>query len=343
MNVYFPPILFFIFSLLFSYFLFPAVLFISRKKNIYTEINYRSSHLKRTPVLGGIVFYFSIVFSFFLYGYLTNNNSLFIILISLTILLLIGVKDDLLPSNAFIKLIYQTLSVIILILLSDFRIQIFDYWTSVIITLFFFLFIINSFNLIDGIDGLAALICFAFIGFSSLMSIFTGNSDLTFISFVLLGVLISYLRYNFSKKKKIFMGDTGSMILGFLIAYLFVYLLNSKENLCNVMSVKFQSTLIILLFYPICDTLRIFFYRILIKKVNPFKADKNHIHHRYISLGFKHWEVSLYIFLLTVSISLFNFFIVENFSLLTIFFFLFLFILLLFLPFKFFEHSKKYI
>lgn len=344
MNFFIAHFSFFLFSLLFSFFLFPIILLISKKKNIYTEINSRSSHLKQTPVLGGIVFYFAIIFSFFMYGYLSSdNNSIFVILISLTILLLIGVNDDLVPLKPMIKLIYQIISVLIIIFLSDFRFHIYDYWLSVAFTLFFFIFIINSFNLIDGVDGLSGLVAIAFFGFSYVISFITKSSDLAFISSVLVGVLISYLKYNFSKRNKIFMGDTGSLILGFMIAFLFIYMYNLKiDNVkSNIMNVKIQTSSIVLLFYPICDTIRIVFYRIFVINVNPFTADKNHIHHRYISLGFKHWEISVYIFFLTSSIVVFNFFTVENFSFARIVLLLSLFILLLIVPFKLFNISKK--
>jgi UDP-N-acetylmuramyl pentapeptide phosphotransferase/UDP-N-acetylglucosamine-1-phosphate transferase len=116
-----------------------------------------------------------------------------------------------------------------------------------------------------------------------------------------IGAMIPFLRLNFSKRKKIFMGDTGSMIIGFLIAFCAVRFINSTE--LNPKSELFTSAPILALsiaFFPLLDTLRVFIIRLVVLKKSPFSPDQNHIHHRYLKLGLSHAQTTIFIVFLNL-------------------------------------------
>jgi UDP-N-acetylmuramyl pentapeptide phosphotransferase/UDP-N-acetylglucosamine-1-phosphate transferase len=155
----------------------------------------------------------------------------------------------------------------------------------VAVSLLVFVFIINAFNLIDGIDGLAgtvAILASTVFGFFFMLH---GNYFLMLVSFILVGALLAFLRYNFSEENKLFMGDSGSLFIGFLLIYQSVEFLNMDLGNTIWLALPHKSVLVLsILSFPILDTLRVFIIRISQKR-SPFSADKNHIHHRLMDLG----------------------------------------------------------
>jgi UDP-N-acetylmuramyl pentapeptide phosphotransferase/UDP-N-acetylglucosamine-1-phosphate transferase len=131
-----------------------------------------------------------------------------------------------------------------------------------------------------------------------------GNKSMFFLSISIVGALISFLIFNFSKKEKIFMGDTGSMVIGFLLAYQAINFMSVDFN-PNFMIQNTKSPIFILALFtfPLIDTARIFILRI-IKNKSPFTADKNHIHHVFLEYGLKHWKIAVLASLYTVTMVL---------------------------------------
>ena len=169
------------------------------------------------------------------------------------------------------------------------QIDVLPYWLSITFTLFVYVLIINAFNLIDGIDGLAGT--FALCACAVFVYVFVQANALSLatIAIALCGALIAFLRMNFSSKNKLFMGDTGSMIVGFLLAFFTISFISLTQSDSGSNYHRASPVLAFaIMFYPLMDTLRIFFIRIVIHKTSPFKADKNHIHHRFIEQGFSH-------------------------------------------------------
>src|SRR5690606_335761 len=156
-----------------------------------------------------------------------------------------------------------------------------------------FVFIINAFNLIDGIDGLAGMVAIlASISFG-LFFIKADQYLLAMISFSLIGTLVAFLRYNMGKK--LFMGDTGSMVIGFLLAFQAVTFLNLNQTLEVGSKIANPPILALsILLFPIIDTIRVFIVR-LMQNGHPFRADKNHIHHWLLKLGLTHVMATLLI------------------------------------------------
>jgi UDP-GlcNAc:undecaprenyl-phosphate GlcNAc-1-phosphate transferase len=200
------------------------------------------------------------------------------------------------------KFIGQLVAALLLIIFTDTRIQGFSglfeitlmpYWVSVLFTLFVYILIINAYNLIDGVDGLAGTLtlvaCTAFgIAFYRYEDV-----SMMVLAAAAVGTLVPFLYFNFSKRRKMFMGDTGSMILGFIIAVFAVRFIDVSESSTTSLYHKSAPILVMaFLFFPLLDTLRIFFIRLVIHKKSPFAADKNHIHHRFLSVGFSHMQTT---------------------------------------------------
>lgn len=273
------------------------------EKGINDEPCNRSSHLRPTPTAGGIYFYFSLVFSiFYLKVFYTFPHGTLLI-VCLSTLLLIGVLDDLISVKPRVKLFAQFVIAFLIMFLYQFHsfnlhgafnIFEFHYLLTYLFIVFFIIGYINAFNLIDGIDGLAGF--YAILAFSSLSIIFLLNAD--YFNFGLcmagIGALISFLRFNLSKTTKLFMGDTGSLVLGFLITYFCIDILYTARMPSSLIA---KSNVIFLLFsilfLPVFDTFRVMTIRLLEKR-NVFKADRNHIHHLLIDkYHFSHLKATL--------------------------------------------------
>ncbi len=216
-------------SFLISYIMIPKLIGVIRFKKLMDDPNVRSSHINKTPTLAGLVFFVSLIICLFFIRYFDTMDISFNITVGLTILLIIGLKDDLVVLSVKTKLISQLFAVTFILLNEDVYFNNFHGFLGIeeipfILTIglsyLSIIFIINAYNLIDGIDGLAAMLGILIF---SIFAILFYKIELNFyflLSIASIGFLVAFLRYNLSKSKKIFMGDTGSMIVGFLIGIL---------------------------------------------------------------------------------------------------------------------------
>lgn len=304
-------------SFIISFLMIPQVSLIVKKKNLMEVPNNRSSHIDITPTMGGIAFVPAICFSILLLDFFDTDKVSMSIAFGVMIMLFVGIKDDLFGVSPKIKILFQTLAVtFIFFVSSDIRITTFDnflfaseipFWVAYLFAVFTTIVIVNSYNLIDGINGLAAMV--GSVIFMSFSYIFYKSSDYFYsgLCIACIGSLIGFLRYNISRKKdkNIFMGDTGSMIMGFLISIFTLRFLslNSQELLdANVQpNLKFF-VLISVLIILFLDTTRVFIIRTL-KSGNPFKADRNHIHHIILDyIFYSHIKTSLFLSFLNLVI-----------------------------------------
>lgn len=301
----------FLFAFLITFFSIPTIIKISRRKNLMDEPGIRSSHLRKIPNLGGIAIFYSIGISASIFAYELFDLYKFLFA-SLIILLYIGVMDDIVVMRAYKKLVAQIVVSSLVVIGSDIRIRslfgvcgIYElgYTVSVIFSVITFIVLINAFNLIDGIDGLAggySVICSGLFGISY-YRLGEYNYPLVVLSVIIIGTVLAFLYYNLSnyRTNKIFMGDTGSMLLGFLLAFTsicFIDIFIDKE-LPNVPRYHLQSAPVIavaILILPIVDTLNVIVVRLCNKK-SPFDADKNHIHHKLLKLDLTHRRSTFYI------------------------------------------------
>lgn len=314
--------LFFIVAWGISYLSFPVIINVSKAKGLFAMPSDRSSHTTETPNLGGVGIFIGFVSAYTFFGSLFNTDNKYNIGGLLLILFFLGLKDDILILSAKTKLVVQCAVSLLLTLNSNITIHNFygifgiyeiDSIPAIALTTFVYVLIINSYNLIDGIDGLAGIIAICFFCFSSILFYNADVIPLIIVSLTLMGSLIAFLQYNFSKKMKIFMGDTGSMIVGFLLSFVLINLLNLKQLNFGLFSYPTNPVLFIaLLFYPLLDTARIFFVRLVIFKKSPFNADKNHIHHKLLSLGFKHYQISVLVGVVTLVLASFSILMVKQ-------------------------------
>ena len=294
-----------------TFFSIPTIVKISRRKNLMDEPGLRSSHLRKIPNLGGIAIFYSLAVCASIFAFELFDLYKFLFA-SLVILLYIGVMDDIVVMRAYKKLLAQIIVTALMVLGSDVRVRSFfgvfgiyelSYTVSVIFSMFTFIVLINAFNLIDGIDGLSggySVVCSALFGISY-FRLGEFNYPLVVLSAVIIGSVIGFLYYNLSpdRNNKVFMGDTGSMILGFLLAFTAICFIDIfiDKKLAEVPRYFLQSApavTVAILILPIVDTLNVIIIR-LIKGHSIFEADKNHIHHSLLELGLTHRRSSAYI------------------------------------------------
>jgi UDP-GlcNAc:undecaprenyl-phosphate GlcNAc-1-phosphate transferase len=283
----------------------PTILRVAHFKNLFDEPGKRRIHKQRVPNLGGLGIFIGFLFTYTLYIDWFDLRPIPFILPALLVIFSIGIKDDILITAPMMKLLGQILAAFIIVGFGDLRITDLhgffglqpDYFTSIAISILFVIFIVNGFNLIDGVDGLAGISgVLSTLGFSIWFFI---NDDIhvTILGAIVIGCLLAFLYYNvFSKDQKIFMGDTGSMVIGFILATMAIRFMETnasgvRDNL-NSQMISAPSVVVGILIIPIIDTLRVFFLR-LSRGNSPFVADKNHIHHRLLTLGFTHLQVAL--------------------------------------------------
>ncbi len=285
--------------MVFSIFLFVAFIvpFIKKIANHIGALdipNERKVHTHPMPRLGGLAIYFGFLLGYMLFG----EHSLIMnaILIGSFIIVLTGVVDDIKPLKASTKLIGQLAAALVVVFygnillknISAFGFYIDFSWLSYPLTIFFILGCINCMNLIDGLDGLAGGISAIYFLTIGIISTMMGSTGLDFVlSFVMFGATLGFLVHNFYPAS-IFMGDSGSMFLGFIISV--IALLGFK----NVT----MTSLIIPLFVlaiPILDTIFAIIRRFL-KGQSIAKPDKFHIHHQFLNRNFSQRATVLIIY-----------------------------------------------
>jgi UDP-GlcNAc:undecaprenyl-phosphate GlcNAc-1-phosphate transferase len=307
LNSFLTPVLFFFISLLLSYYYTFLLLKALKYRNIYATINPRSSHEKKVPTLGGMVFFAVAIMSIGLSFQFETKNMAWILIPSLTVIATIGFKDDLIGMKAWKKFLGQIFALGIMFFLLQFNFEEmqleFDFKNVFIASIWcklglfiFMLFFINAVNFIDGIDGLAGLYSLVVFGILSLVFLAQEQPSLMLICFTFMGILTAFLYFNTSQEKKIFMGDTGSLILGLTLISLIVMAYLLKTPLKQPFTPHSKVLLLVLLVsYPIYDALRMVVIR-LSKGKKFYAPDQNHIHHVLIRyFGWSHWKTSLFI------------------------------------------------
>jgi len=301
----------FLTSFIFAFFAFPIFIRVLEKYDILDSPGKRKIHKSHTPSVGGVPVFFGILATLIIWWPAEVLGQYKIFLSSLALMFLIGLRDDLIPLKATQKLVSQLIPVA-LIVVSGLAIIPSFYgllggWNfyliiSIPITMFTLIVMINSINLIDGSDGLAASLGLLIISFFAFWFYLNGETGLSILSITFIGAFLAFLFFNW-QPSKIFMGDTGALILGFTIAFLTISFMNSNYILEEGNPIKFTATIttsFCILFVPLFDTLRVFIIRIR-SGVSPFTADKNHVHHVLIRYGLDHAQVAILLVLVNAS------------------------------------------
>jgi len=289
-------------AFLISFITLPVIIKYFMQKSLFDVPDRRKIHRKLTPSMGGIAIFIGFLIATFIWMELEYWQQMRYVIASLFIIFLLGVRDDLVPFRASHKLYGQIIAIAIL-LFSNVRIEslygfmgIYEVplWLSYFLTAFTIVVITNSFNLIDGLDGLAGS-----IGMVALLSFgawfyFAGDNLFSLLCFAMAGSILAFLVFNW-EPSEIFMGDTGAMVIGMLLAVLVIRFMNVNEILPDSSPIKFSATIgaaASFVIIPLSDTLRIIILR-LSKGQSPFKPDKNHVHHSIMRLGFTHSRTTL--------------------------------------------------
>ena len=291
----------------------PLVIKLAIKKRLLGEYGEgRHVHKGYVPRLGGVAIYIGFLFSQ-LYFFISDFSSLdhpknyFLLLFGVLLLFVLGILDDLVDLKAHLKFYVQLLVAVILVWNADIRVESFHgvlgletlpIWFSYAFSILVITFFINAYNLIDGIDtlsssiGMFVLVCFG------LVFLYNGAYLETVLAFSVFGALLGFWFYN-KPPAKIFMGDSGTLSMGLLMAYFSIRVTDLPLDAEGTISPVFA---FVVLSYPAIDTLRVFTVRILNGK-SPFSPDRNHIHHLLLDMGYSHGKATRIIILITLLLS----------------------------------------
>ncbi|MDF9798340.1 UDP-N-acetylmuramyl pentapeptide phosphotransferase/UDP-N-acetylglucosamine-1-phosphate transferase/glycosyltransferase involved in cell wall biosynthesis [Catalinimonas alkaloidigena] len=288
----------------------PVVIKIAEIKHLMDQPNHRSSHVKPIPTLGGIAIFASILLSLTIWGGINELNHLQYVIGALTIIFFIGVKDDMLVISPKKKFIAQIIASMLIIHGLGIEVQSFygvlgvneiSPWFGVPFTILTFILITNAYNLIDGIDGLASSLGMFTACFFGSWFLSAGFINEAILAFSLVGGLAAFIKFNFSKNNKIFLGDTGSLIIGTLSATMIFQFLKLNGEVINTPYYLENGPIVVMgvIGVPLFDVIRLFILRI-IRGQSPFSPDRNHIHHLLIDLNFSHRNATIIIGILNV-------------------------------------------
>jgi len=288
----------------------PVVIKVARIKHLVDDPkDDRKIHSRSVPTVGGIAIFAAFLFtaSFFadtgLLKSLIPNISEFYryFICGILVLFFVGLKDDLIGFKANKKLLAQLVTAGIIIIGAEVKIEGFEGLFGVFqlpsaasftLSVFTYIVIVNSINLIDGIDGLAgAVTLIASLAFGTCFFL-VGNFFFAVICFALAGSILGFLIFNFNPAR-VFMGDSGSLIIGYVMAVMALKTINYPMSLVDFPELGVYNKAVLamtILAYPLIDTLRVFALRIIAGK-SPFTPDKQHIHHHLLVKGYSHKNI----------------------------------------------------
>ncbi|MEO8066268.1 MAG: MraY family glycosyltransferase [Flavobacteriales bacterium] len=323
----------FLTALIVVLFTMPSLIKVARLKHLVDEPgDARKLHRRSVPTIGGIILFAAIIFAFALWfpgsgqlkmpdlGYKALYSSMGqyykefkFVIAAMVLLFFIGVKDDIIGFSPVKKLVGHIVVGYILVIMAGIRItsmhgtfgiyELGDEW-SIAFSFFVYIVLVNAINLIDGVDGLAGgigTICALAFGCWFYLA---GDVPLALLSAVLAGALIGFLVFNYHPAR-IFMGDSGSLIIGAILSVLAMNLVDHDITRLPPWLARVPTPLFAMgvLAYPLVDTFRVFVSRAA-RGVSPFAADKNHIHHRLMAHGLGHRGTTIVLYLFAIFVIL---------------------------------------
>ena len=298
---------------------YPLIIKISFKKKIFKASNKRTVHGKFVSTFGGI----GIAFGFIMGASLgavalkevIDMNQIYGLVFPVLMVFMLGIWDDLTELRALEKLLMQILCGVTMMWLLDLNVvgfggvfgiealpQIWRYG----VTLFVIVALINAVNLLDGIDGFAGSYVVLLAGYMLLQGFVLEKPSLMILSVAAIGALLPFLYYNMFHKRKLFMGDSGSLVLGLITAYFVLDVYHIEMTQDSTFVAQPVVVLFALVALPLIDTTRVIMVR-LFKGLGPFSPDKNHIHHQYLAMGLTHNQTTFIVMELTLALWLFTF------------------------------------
>ncbi|MDX1903249.1 MAG: MraY family glycosyltransferase [Thermonemataceae bacterium] len=301
----------FLIAFIISWLSIPAIIRVAEEKHLYDEPDEdRKLHKSKTPTLGGVAVFAGIIITATFFAHQSKNLDLGAFLSAITLLFFTGIKDDIIALPPLKKLLAQLLAAAIVVIWGDVRLSnfygfffLYDVPDFVLMmaSIFTIIVIMNAFNLIDGINGLAGGIAVMVLSTFGAWFYVHQEESLAVWAFATAGALLGFLRYNFLPKAKIFMGDTGSLTVGFIAAVFAIKFIEMNKTELSFAGGKAPVFAIAVLAVPLFDTLRVFVIRILHKR-SPFSGDRNHLHHLLLDVGCSHLQASFTLYSLNLLI-----------------------------------------
>lgn len=276
----------------------------AQKRNIVDNPNARKLQRNPVPVMGGVAVFFGLVSGLCVSGIFVNVNELLPVIVAMSVMLCVGVIDDVSELSPWLRFVIEIAVVLMLIFTTHISLDslqglwgFYDlpFWLSAPLTVFAVVGMINAINLIDGVDGLSSGFCMmASIAFGALF-IMTGNYDMAVLAAITLGSLMPFFFHNvFGDKSKMFIGDGGSLMMGVAMSAYVVAVISVRGEAFDAMpdGMGLVAFTMAVMAVPVFDTLRVMTMRIL-RCTSPFRPDKTHLHHLFIDLGFSHIATTL--------------------------------------------------
>lgn len=288
----------------------PSIIHVSKIRHLFDDMETeRKNHIESIPRLGGVAIFCSFTIVSLMFLSYTETMPANFLLTSCIMLFALGLKDDLAGVNSNTKFVVQVVAASVIVLIGGIRLTslygIFNvyeiaYPLSVFLSITTIVLSINAFNLIDGIDGLAGTIGVVVNATFGVLYYYMGEFEIACVAFSLVGAILGFLVFNYSPAK-IFMGDTGSFLIGLISIVLAIKFIELNKivptNLLDPLFYSAPSIAVAILIVPIFDTCRIFLLRLL-KGQSPFVADRNHIHHRLLLLDLSHMQATIILMLI---------------------------------------------
>lgn len=290
-------------SFVIGFLIIPVIIKYSLQKNLVDIPGRRKIHKKVTPSMGGIAIFLGFFIASLVWIEILGWKDIKFIMASLFVIFFIGVRDDLVPLRALVKLIGQILVALMIVLLLDLRLKSFyglfgieelPMFVSYLLTILTIIVITNSFNLIDGLDGLAGSIAAIALVCYGIWFYLVNDEIYSILSFAMAGSIFAFLIFNWDPSE-IFMGDTGALVIGMMLSILTIHFIEFNHGLAESQPYKFNAsigTAACFIIIPLIDTLRIVILRVL-RKQSPFAPDKSHIHHAIMRLGMTHAQTTI--------------------------------------------------
>ena len=277
----------------------PRVANFAKKRNIVDNPNARKLQRNPVPVMGGVAVFFGLVSGLCISGIFVNINELLPIVVAMSVMLCVGVIDDVSELSPWLRFVIEIAVVIMLVFTTNISLDslqglwgFYDLpmWLSVPLTVFAVVGMINAINLIDGVDGLSSGFCMiASIAFGTLF-LMSNNYDMAVLAAITLGSLLPFFCHNvFGDKLKMFIGDGGSLMMGVVMSAYVVAVISARGEAFDALpeGMGLVAFTMAVMAVPVFDTLRVMTMRIL-RRTSPFRPDKTHLHHLFIDLGFSH-------------------------------------------------------
>ena len=288
-------------ALLIGFLVFPVFIKLFKKLKFLDNPGGRKIHTAQTPAMGGFPLFISAGIALYLWLPFSVLGEIKYLLGAISIVFLIGLRDDIIELKAYQKLIGQIAAALVVIAVCDIRLSSFSellglgetpLLLSYGLSLFTIIVITNAYNLIDGIDGLAGSVGLVASLFFGLFFFFANELGMALIALSLAGSLMAFLNFNWAPSK-IFMGDTGSLFIGFTLSVFAIYFIEYNSTIQG-QDLVFDApigTAVAILILPLTDTFRVFVKRI-IKGKSPMHPDRTHVHHVLLRLGCNHAQAT---------------------------------------------------